>query len=154
MRRCAGSYRQKRPFKSGFQRLLDSPPRRCFSRWRYSLWLSQRASNTPSGHRLFFLVDDDVDCIDSESVRRQYPLPAEQQSFVVFCGPFKTATERTTVESIVASGKPAHVGAAVVELDAGPSLDGATFLGINSRLTTRQFSLGATMLGEDTVLVD
>ncbi|MFA9416347.1 phage tail protein [Natrinema sp. HArc-T2] len=112
------------------------------------------STDTPSGHRLFFFVDDDLDCIDRKSVRRQYPLPAGPQSFVVFCGPFETATERTTVESIVTSEKPAHVGADVVELDVGLSLDGATFLGINSRLTTRQFSLGTTTLGEDTVLVD
>jgi len=112
------------------------------------------STDTPSGHRLFFFVDDDLDCIDRESVRRQYPLPTGPQSFVVFCGPFETAAEQATVESIVASEKPAHVGADVVELDAELSLDGTTFLGLNSRLTTREFSLGATTLGEDTVLVD
>jgi len=112
------------------------------------------STETLSDHRLFFLDGDDLDCIDRESVRRQYPLPTGPRSFAVFCGPFETAGERATVESIVTSEKPAHVGAAVVELDDGLRLDGATFLGLNSRLTTREFSLGATTLGEDTVLVD
>ena len=105
-------------------------------------------------HELFFLLDDDLDCIRSESVRRQYPLPAESQSFVVFCDPLETDDERTTVESIVTSWKPAHVDATVAELDAEFRLGGDTFLGINSRATTREFSLGATTLGEDTVIVD
>jgi len=104
--------------------------------------------------QLFFLLDDDLDCISNESVRRQYPLPAESQSFVVFCAPLETDDDRTTVESIVASWKPAHVDADVVELDSGLRLGGDTFLGINSSVTMREFSLGATTLGEDTVLVD
>ena len=91
---------------------------------------------------------------DRESVRRQYPLPTGSQSFSVFCGPFETDDERAMVESIVTSGKPAHVGADVVELDTGLRLAGDTFLGINSRLTTREFLLGETTLGEETVLVD
>ncbi len=112
------------------------------------------STDPPSGHRLFFLVDSDLDCIDCESVRRQYPLPAGPLSFVVFCGPFETDNERTTVESIVTSWKPAHVDADVVELDSGFHLGGDTFLGVNSILTMREFSLGTTTLGEDTVLVD
>ncbi len=111
--------------------------------------------DTPSGHRLFFIDDDDLACIERDSVRRQYPLPAsDPQSFAVFCGPFETDDERAAIESIVASGKPAHVGADVVEIDDELSLEGDTFLGINSRLTEREFALGETTLGENTVLVD
>ncbi|MFD1565066.1 phage tail protein [Haloarchaeobius amylolyticus] len=107
----------------------------------------------PASHRLFVLTTGDLDCLDRE-VRRQYPLPAGPRSFSVFCGPFETDDERAMVESIVASGMPAHVGADVVELDDGLRLAGDTFLGLNSRLTTREFSLGETTLGENTVLVD
>ncbi|QCW02007.1 phage tail protein [Natrinema pallidum] len=111
--------------------------------------------DTPSGHRLFFIDDDDLACIDRDSVRRQYPLPASgPQSFAVFCGPFETDDERDAIEAIVESGKPAHVGADVVEIDDELSLEGDTFLGINSRLTEREFALGETTLGENTVLVD
>ena len=115
---------------------------------------NEAIAETQVDHELFFLLDDDLDCIRSESVRRQYPLPAGSRSFVVFCDPLETDDERTTVESIVTSWKPAHVDADVVELDAEFRLGGDTFLGINSRATTREFSLGATTLGEDTVLVD
>lgn len=111
--------------------------------------------DTPSGHRLFFLDDDDLACIDRDSVRRQYPLSASgSRSFAVFCGPFETDDERAAIETVVSSSKPAHVGADVVEIDDELSLEGDTFLGINSRLTDREFSLGETTLGEDTVLVD
>ncbi|WP_226483041.1 phage tail protein [Natrinema amylolyticum] len=111
--------------------------------------------DTPSGHRLFFLDDADLACIDRDSVRRQYPLSASgAQSVAVFCGPFETDDERAAIEMVVSSSKPAHVGADVVEIDDELSLEGDTFLGINSRLTDREFSLGETTLGEDTVLVD
>ncbi|WP_222916102.1 phage tail protein [Natrinema sp. SYSU A 869] len=111
--------------------------------------------DTPSGHRLFFIDGDDLACIDRDSVRRQYPLSASgPQSFAVFCGPFKTDDERAAIETIVTSGKPAHVGANVIEIDEDLRLDGDSFLGINSRLTEREFSLGETTLGENTVLID
>ncbi|PCR92246.1 phage tail protein [Natrinema ejinorense] len=109
--------------------------------------------DTPSGHRLFFFDDGDLECIDRQTLRREYPLPeSSPQSFVVFCGPFETDDERRTVERIVLSGKPAHVTADVVEIDDELTLDSDTFLGVNSRLTAREFSLGETTLGEDTVL--
>jgi hypothetical protein len=115
----------------------------------------EAVGDTPSGHRLFFLDHDDLACVDRDSARRQYPLPASgPQSVAVFCGPFESEDERTAVETIVSAGKPAHVGATVVEIDDDLTLDGDTLLGINSRLTERTFSLGETTLGERTVLVD
>ncbi|WP_408956841.1 phage tail protein [Natrinema sp. 74] len=112
-------------------------------------------ADTPSGHRLFFLTEGDLDCVDRDAVRRQYPLlESGPQSFAVFCGPFDTDDTRGAIETIVSSEKPAHVAADVVELDDTLTLNEDTFLGVNSRLTAREFSLGETTLGEDTVLVD
>lgn len=116
---------------------------------------TQTIGDTPSGHRLFFLDDGDLECLDRESARSQYPLSVSgPQTVAVFCGPFETDDQLATIETIVASETPAHVDATVVELDDELTLDGDTFLGINSRLTDRQFSLGRTTLGENTVLVD
>ena len=111
------------------------------------------SSDTPSGHRLFFFDHSDLAAIDRPGAREAFAaaLPSEP-AFALYCGPFSDDSDREVVEDIVTTEKPAHVGGSVVELDEACTLDGSTFLGINSRLEPREFAVGSASLGENTVL--
>jgi len=107
----------------------------------------------PTGHRLFFLEPRDLDIIDDEQTRLAYAsmLPNDR-SFVLYCGPLESDDQREAIEAIIQNEKPAHVTGTLAAMEGGFGLGGETFLGINSTLTTRQFAMGAAVLGEDTVL--
>lgn len=107
----------------------------------------------PSGHRLFFREFADTESIDRRPARAAFRvnLP-DSPSFVAFCGPFDDPSHGDAVERIVEATRPAHVACEVTRLDRECALDGATFLGLNSELATREFSLGQAALGSDAIL--
>ncbi|WP_049923830.1 phage tail protein [Halopiger djelfimassiliensis] len=113
----------------------------------------QAAGDIGTGHRLFFLDPADLDRTDGESARQEYAsMLSGDRSFVLFCGPFESDTQRAAVEEIIETEKPAHVDAHVLALEDEFTLRGDTFLGLNTRLQTRTFAMGEAALGEDTVL--
>lgn len=104
-------------------------------------------------HLLFFFEHLDLDGIESEAARQPYTMHMQgSRSFVVFVGPFVSQSHRTAVERIVAAEKPAHTHGQVVGIKQELKLEGGSFLGINSTLTTREFVLGHSTLGGDAVL--
>jgi phage tail-like protein len=117
--------------------------------------IDDRNSGYPEGHLLFFFEYLDLDRTDSASAREPYTMHMDgPRSFTTFIGPFIDESHRNAVQRIVASQRPAHTHGEVVELRQELKLDGGTFLGINSTLTTREFVLGKSTLGGDTVLAE
>jgi len=117
--------------------------------------IDDQATGYPDGHMLFFFEYLDLDVIESEATRRPYTMHMDgPRSFVTFVGPFVSDTHRRVTERVVASERPAHTHGRVVELRQELKLEGSSFLGINSTLTTREFVLGRSTLGGDTVLKD
>jgi len=117
--------------------------------------IDDQATGYPDGHMLFFFEHLDLDGIESEATRRPYTMHMDgPRSFVTFVGPFVSDTHRRVTERVVASERPAHTHGRVVELRQELKLEGSSFLGINSTLTTREFVLGRSTLGGDTVLKD
>lgn len=105
------------------------------------------------GHVLFVLEHRDLDGIDVEAARRPFETHMRgPRSFVVFVGPFVSRSHRESVARVVAADKPAHAHGRVVEMKQEFKLEGGSFLGINSTLTTREFVLGESTLGGDAVL--
>lgn len=115
--------------------------------------IEDRTTGYPPGHLLFFFEHQDVDGVTDERARRPYTMHMEgPRSFVTFAGPFVNSEHRAAVERTVAREKPAHTHGRVVELRQELKLEGGSFLGINSTLTTREFVLGRATLGGDAVL--
>jgi len=115
--------------------------------------IDDRTTGYSSGHMLFFFEHLDLDGVDSEDARRPYTMHMDgPRSFVTFVGPFVSDDHRRATERIVATERPAHTHGNVVELRQELKLEGGSFLGINSTLTTREFVLGRSTLGGDTVL--
>ena len=105
------------------------------------------------GHMLFFLERQDLDGIGSEAAREPYAMHMRgSRSFVVFVGPFVSRSHHRSVARVVSADKPAHAHGRVVETEQELKLEGRSFLGINSTLTTREFVLGDATLGGDAVL--
>jgi phage tail-like protein len=104
-------------------------------------------------YRLFFVERTDLDSVSESVVDRQYGafLP-DGRSFAIFCDAFDSETQREAVRDIVESESPAHVNGAVVPIESEFTLGAQSFLGINSELDSRAFSLGEAALGTDTVL--
>jgi len=115
--------------------------------------IDDRSTGYPEGHLLFFFEHLDLDDLGSAAARRPYTMHMDgPRSFVTFIGPFVDEAHRRAVERIVATDRPAHTHGSVVELRQELKLEGGSFLGINSTLTTREFVLGRSTLGGDTVL--
>lgn len=109
--------------------------------------------DSPSDHRLFFLEYGDLDCIEDDAAHAAYAsLLSGERSFALFCGPLESDDQRRTVREIVDSERPAHVDGTVVAIEEEWTLGGDSFLGINSRLDARKFTMSDATLGEDTVL--
>lgn len=151
---------------------VEAPDTSWMSRWqkrriearRAAGWLSDEAASAAfadidettegydDGHLLFFLERQDLDGIDP-GARRPFTMHMlGSRSFVVFVGPFVERAHRESVAGLVAADKPAHTHGRVVETKQELKLEGGSFLGINSTLTTREFVLGRATLGGDAVL--
>lgn len=117
--------------------------------------VEERFGGSASDHFLFFLEHSGLDRLESPDTVQPYAMHMRgSRSFVVFAGPFVRQDHRETVDRIVANEKPAHVDGNVVELRQNCKLKGNSFLGINTTLTPREFTLGRATLGGDTVLVE
>lgn len=104
-------------------------------------------------YRLFFVERTDLDAVDDAVVDRQYgDFLSDGRSFAVFCDAFEETEQVRTVQDIVDTERPAHVSGSVVPIEGEFTLGESSFLGINSNLTERAFSMGEAKLGEDTVL--
>jgi phage tail-like protein len=115
--------------------------------------IDDQTAGYPEGHLLFFFEHLDLDDVGSREARDAYTMHMEgPRSFVAFVGPFVSDDHRRAVERIVATERPAHTHGRLVELRQELKLEGGSFLGINSTLTTREFVLGRSTLGGDTVL--
>jgi phage tail-like protein len=115
--------------------------------------IDDQTAGYPDGHLLFFFEHLDLDDVGSREARDAYTMHMEgPRSFVAFVGPFVSDDHRRAVERIVATERPAHTHGRLVELRQELKLEGGSFLGINSTLTTREFVLGRSTLGGDTVL--
>lgn len=115
--------------------------------------VDERSDGSTGDHLLFFVEHSDTDGAESPEAVEPYARHMRgTRSFVVFVGPFVRDDHREAVERVVADEKPAHVDGNVVELDQHCQLEGNSFLGINTALTPREFSLGRATLGGDTIL--
>ena len=101
----------------------------------------------------FFFGTADFDGVpdgpDPDALTGLFPGGAD---VVCYCAPFETAAVRDAVADVVDRETPAHVTTAVAPLERSCSLDGATFLGVNSRLTRRAFELGTATLDGSSAL--
>lgn len=115
--------------------------------------IDEQTEGYEEGHLLFFFEHLDLDDIDSEAARQPFTIHMQgPRSFVAYVGPFVSQEHRDAVKRIVWSERPAHTHGHVVELRQEMKLEGNSFLGVNSTLTTREFVLGRSTLGGDTVL--
>jgi phage tail-like protein len=115
--------------------------------------IDDQTAGYPPGHLLFFFEHLDLDEVGSAAAREPYTMHMDgPRSFVTFVGPFVEESHRDAVKRLVATERPAHTHGRVVELRQECKLEGASFLGINSTLTTREFVLGRSTLGGDAVL--
>lgn len=111
------------------------------------------AADDGEDYQLFFIERSDLDDIDDAVVDRQYgDFLSGGRSFAVFCDALETDEQRRAVQHIVDTERPAHVEGTVVPIEGEFSLGENSFLGINTDLTSRAFSMGEASLGEDTVL--
>ncbi|ADQ69185.1 phage tail protein [Halogeometricum borinquense DSM 11551] len=106
-----------------------------------------------SDYRLFFVERTDLDAVDDDVVDRQYgSFLSGSRSFAVFCGELDSDAQLEGLQDIVDAERPAHVDGTVVEFEEEFILGESSFLGLNTHLTSREFTMGEARLGEDTVL--
>ena len=116
--------------------------------------IEANTAGSDDGHLLYFLEHHALDGLSREAAEPYTMHMRGSRSFVVFAGPFVSPRHREVVAQLVAEDTPAHAHGRVVEVKHECKLEGASFLGINSTLTSREFVLGTATLGGDTVLSD
>lgn len=79
-------------------------------------------------------------------------LLSSPREFLVLLDPAIDEETRRTIERIVDMEKPAHTAGRTISLQPWIRLDDHSYLGVNSRLPDREFIVGASTLGETTVL--
>jgi phage tail-like protein len=96
----------------------------------------------------------DLDCIDgSTGARADYErLVGHPRAFVLLLDPSVTDEQVRATERIVEAATPAHAVGRVVRLRPWIQLGRHSYLGLNSRLPTREFVLDRSTLGEDSTL--
>ncbi|SEL78886.1 phage tail protein [Haloferax larsenii] len=109
--------------------------------------------NGVSDYRLFFVEQTDLGTLDEDVVDRQYgSFLSGSRSFALFCGSLDSDEQVEALQDIIDAESPAHVNGTVVEMEDEFTLGESSFLGLNSHLASREFSMGEARLGEDTVL--
>jgi len=106
------------------------------------------------GDRAIYLLEhSDLDCIDDPEVRQTYErsLPCPQCFLVLIRSRFDEEAVRT-VRRIVDRERPAHAVGRTVQLRPWIQLGGNSYLGINTRLPHRDFTVEESSLGNDSVL--
>lgn len=114
---------------------------------------------------VYLLEHGDLSCIDTPRVRELYSrLISCPSGFLVLLHPTVEDEQVRTVDRIVDTQQPAHATGRAVHLRSWFALNGDgteesdrgfhTYLGVNSRLTSREFRLDEAGLGQDTELVE
>lgn len=126
----------------------------------------QAAGDDQSPQAVYLVEYGDLSCIDNEAVRERYErLVSCRQGFLVLLHPDVSDEAAAAVERIVEAQQPAHATGRAVHLRPLITLTGEaegqdeprgfhTYLGINSRLSDREFALGEAGLGQDSMLVE
>jgi phage tail-like protein len=95
----------------------------------------------------------DLDCITDPEARAPYAaLVGCPQCLVVLVHPSVPREAVRGVERIVDTQTPAHAFARTVRLQPWVELGGHSYLGVNSRLPTRELAVETAVLGKDSVL--
>lgn len=103
----------------------------------------------------YLIEPSDLDCIDSEDVRKPYAdLVGHDRGFIVLVRSSLGDEGMRTVNRIVDSEQPAHADGRVVELQPQIRLGGNSYLGINSALSKPKLVVGGSGLGLDSMLDD
>lgn len=111
-------------------------------------------SGGPRTDRQVYLWEHpDLDCIDDPAVREAYErlLPCPQCVLVLVRSWFDEEAVRT-VTRIVDREQPAHAVGRTVQLQPWIQLGGNSYLGINTRLPGREFTVEESSLGKDSML--
>jgi phage tail-like protein len=113
---------------------------------------------------VYLIEHGDLSCIDCREVRRLYDrLISCSRGFLVLLHPDVTDAAAETIERIVEAQQPAHATGRTVHLRDTTVLNGTgkegpgarghhTYLGVNSRLSSREFRLGESVVGQDSRL--
>lgn len=108
----------------------------------------------PSHDRAVYLLEHaDLDCIEDPAVRDAYErlIPCPQCFLVLVRSWFDDEAVRA-VNRIVDREQPAHAVGRAVQLQPWIQLGGNSYLGINTRLPHREFTVQESSLGKDSVL--
>lgn len=119
----------------------------------------------PADRAVYLLEHGDLSCIEEPAVATLYSrLISCPSGFLVLLHPDVGDEQARTVERIVDTQQPAHATGRAVHLRSWFMLNGDgteetdrgfhTYLGVNSRLTSREFRLGEAGLGQDSGLVE
>jgi len=115
---------------------------------------NDRPGDDRSGPGPIFLFEpSDLDCIDTSEVRAVYErlLPCPQCFIVLTRSRFDEDVVQT-VDRIVDREQPAHTVGRAVQLRPWIELGGHSYLGVNSRLPDREFTVEDASLGKDSTL--
>jgi len=121
--------------------------------------------NDEASRKAVYLIEHgDLSCIDCRDIRRLYDrLISCSRGFLVLLHPDVTEEAAAAIERIVEQQQPAHATGRTVHLrdttvlngtgDEGPDVRGYhTYLGINSQLSSREFRIGESVVGQDSRL--
>lgn len=113
------------------------------------------ATDRAADSAVYLFEHGDLDCIDDPAVRRAYErlVPCPQCFLVLVRSWFDDEAVRT-VDRIVEREQPAHAVGNAVRLRPWIQLGGNAFLGIDSRLPARDFTVEDASLGVDSVLAE
>jgi len=117
------------------------------------LYLRHSGGRTADSPTVFFLGPRELDRIERPAVRERVSaaLP-DGASVVCYHEPTPDGTGAEVIESLLDRESPAHVPTAAAALERSCSLDGTTFLGLNSALAPRQFRLAESRLHGESAL--
>ncbi|GCF15374.1 hypothetical protein Harman_33090 [Haloarcula mannanilytica] len=113
---------------------------------------------------VYLIEHGDLSCIDCREVRRLYDrLISCSHGFLVLLHPDVTDAAAETIGRIVEAQQPAHATGRTVHLRDTTVLNGTgkegagtpghhTYLGVNSRLSSREFKLGESVVGQESRL--
>jgi len=107
----------------------------------------------PDQRDVFVVEYSDLDCIDDPAVRDLYErlVPCPQCFLVLVRSWFDDEAVRA-VERVVDREQPAHAVGTTVQLRPWIQLGGNAYLGVNSRLPSREFTVEESGLGTDSML--
>ncbi|WP_436926297.1 phage tail protein [Halosimplex amylolyticum] len=126
-----------------------------------------RGDDGESGRRVVWLIEHgDLTCIDADDVEVLYHrLISCTRGFLVLLHPDVSDEAAAAIDRLVEAQQPAHATGRTVHLRDATVLNGTgdevadargyhTYLGVNSRLSSREFALGDGVLGQDSRLAE